>query len=422
MKDERIKKDIDTNIDKDINKNANVNYNLPDGVSQIIKQVDVAKQSLEYIKKRANGEIQYLKTGYYSIDYRLMSGGFEPNSILVLSGLSGSGKSTLSKRLIYSIHDNMIKHKKKVKTLCFNFEMLALKTFNRELANVSRLDLNQLYSTTDKLDDSIFEELETKYAKEISKYHIDYVENPITVSNLVSTVYYYWNKNCNGSQIYNQDVTYIVEIDHTMLTKQDEGQDAKKKVDELMEGLVTLKKRIHSMGGNIFFIVISQMNRDIKSSDRIKIPNMQRPMTSDLFQSSTVEHCADYIIVAHNPSKLNLQGYTEDNLPINVALSIEDRKTIGNNNITNINKTNDINNYIIELTDGADNIRQFIYFHLLKCRDGEPDKYIAMINDLRYFNYIEVPLNDIKTIINTHHSNLLPEYYCIITDGKFNNK
>ena len=146
------------------------------------------------------------------------------------------------------------------------------------------------------------------------------------------------------------------------------------------------------MGGNIFFIVISQMNRDIKSSDRIKIPNMQRPMTSDLFQSSTVEHCADYIIVAHNPSKLNLQGYTEDNLPINVALSIEDRKTIGNNNITNINKTNDINNYIIELTDGADNIRQFIYFHLLKCRDGEPDKYIAMINDLRYFNYIEVTL------------------------------
>lgn len=79
---------------------------LPEGVSYTINQDKVVDDTLEYIRKRKDGEIEYLKTGYNTIDYRMLNGGFEPNSILVLSGLSGSGKSALSKHLIYSINDN----------------------------------------------------------------------------------------------------------------------------------------------------------------------------------------------------------------------------------------------------------------------------------------------------------------------------
>jgi replicative DNA helicase len=164
---------------------------LPDDVSITINQKKVIDDALEYIRKRKDGEIEYLKTGYYSIDRKLLNGGFEPNSILVLSGLSGSGKSTLSKHLIYSINNYYNKRRKKVKTLCFNFEMLALKTAGREIAKTTRLSLSELYSSNEKLEEDVYEEISKITRAKLTNYDIRYVERPTTVDNIIATIKYY---------------------------------------------------------------------------------------------------------------------------------------------------------------------------------------------------------------------------------------
>lgn len=185
-----------------------------------------------------------------------------------------------------------------------------------------------------------------------------------------------------------------------MLTLNQSSQTDKDKVDSLMHKLVALKKYVAEQGGSIFFIVISQMNRDIKNPERIKNSTLHRPQTSDLFQSSNVEFCADYIIIAHNPLRMNLQSYTESEYPVSVNLNMLIERTDKNGNLIQEN---------IESPNTA-----FIYFHLLKNRDGEPDVAVSMISDLKYFNYIELTAEEFKNIHEQNKTGIQATYNCTI--------
>lgn len=342
---------------------------LPENIPALLTQEQVTQQSVQYIKDRASGKIKPLETCYSNLN-NLVGGGFEPNTIAVLSGLSGSGKSTFSKRIIYSITNNCLRNNKKVVSLCFNFEMLAHKTVGREFANRKNITLTELYSNYEPVSQEVINEIE-KEGEKLSKYHIYYVEEPKTPKVIAETILFYWDKWCSKEL----DKTMIVEIDHTMLTRGGEGDSDKQKIDSLMEYLIQIKKKIASIGGNILILVLSQMNRDIRSNERMK-PAMQRPTTSDLFQSSTMEFAADYIIIAHNPSKLNLDSYTEDNKPTKVMVDVVNEST------GEIYKEE----------------RPFIYFHLLKNRDNESDLTATMIGELKYFNYIPITAAEFRAL------------------------
>ena len=71
----------------------------------------------------------------------------------------------------------------------------------------------------------------------------------------------------------------------------------------------------------------------------------------------TLEFFSDYILVTHMPGKLNLKSYTDNKFPV----------YLGDRDV------------------------EFIYWHLLKNRDGEPDLVIPMLNNLRYFDFEEIP-------------------------------
>jgi hypothetical protein len=62
------------------------------------------------------------------------------------------------------------------------------------------------------------------------------------------------------------------------------------------------------------------------------------------------------------PAKLNLRSYTDNNFPI-------------------------------RLKDQGEEI-EFIYWHITKNREGIPDQIIPMLNNLKYFDFTEVDLND----------------------------
>lgn len=335
---------------------------VPTGLPRILTQAQAVMQNKEYIRKRANGEIVFLNTCYERLNSALM---LEPNTMLTLSGLSGSGKSTLSKRISNSIHANLIKSGRTGIGLSFNFEMLAQKTIGREVANMSKMTLQELYSSEHPLAASKMEQVFKQYHSQLFNYPLIYVEEPQTHKVIGDTIYYYWKELCkNGEYL-------IVEIDHAVITKGLPGNTQKDKVDDLMETLNNVKKKIAYENGSVFFIILSQMNRDIKKVERMQIPAMHYPISSDLMSSSSCEFFSDYIMFSHMPAKLNLKSYTDNNFPI-------------------------------RLNTPAGEI-EFIYWHIVKNREGIPDQIIPMLNDLKYFDFKEVPLSDFEDYCDQFH-------------------
>ena len=65
---------------------------LPDTIPKPLTQRDVVEQNKEYIRKRASGDLVSFDTDYERLNKAV--GGFEPNTILTVTGLSGGGNVT----------------------------------------------------------------------------------------------------------------------------------------------------------------------------------------------------------------------------------------------------------------------------------------------------------------------------------------
>ena len=239
---------------------------LPAGVSKIITQEDAINRNIDYVRKRASGEIVPLQTSYPLLN-KALGGGIELNTMMTISGLSGGGKSSLSKRIVNGINNNLLKIGRKCVSLSFNFEMLAHKTIGREISHLSKMTLKELYSSGHPLAASRIEKLIDTHYKSLLQYPIIYVEEPTDHEEIGKTIYYYWKKLCKKD-----NTVLIVEVDHAVITKGRQGDSQKDKIDNLMETLNRIKKKISNEGGEVFFIILSQMNRNIKSSDRITDP------------------------------------------------------------------------------------------------------------------------------------------------------
>lgn len=51
--------------------------------------------------------------------------------------------------------------------------------------------------------------------------------------------------------------------------------------------------------------MLSQLNRDIESKDRVTNPLLHYPIKNDIFAASSVFYCSDYVLVSHKPSIVN---------------------------------------------------------------------------------------------------------------------
>lgn len=75
-----------------------------------------------------------------------------------------------------------------------------------------------------------------------------------------------------------------------------------------MHMLVALKKYLTSLGVKVLFIVLSQLNRNIESNDRIINPRLQYPNKTDLFGASSIYYSSDYVIIIHRPAVIEGLG------------------------------------------------------------------------------------------------------------------
>lgn len=290
-----------------------------------------AEEAVEYIKQRKNHTIQSLKTRWNKFNIQCM-GGIEPNTIYTIVGISGSGKSSFVNTLENDLID--LNPDQDVVILNFSFEMLSSRQVGRKLSSKLRQTTAQLYSANEELNDDLLTQVE-EASQQIKSYQIYYVDTPGTVSEIASTIDYFYNN-------YAKDKRFIIILDHTLLV---EGQEtALKIISDLQKLFIKVKKL-----PNTTIIQLSQMNRNIEAPDRINNPSMHYPMRSDISSADTIFHASDYVICIHRPELLNIQQY-------------------GPNRLLVKNK---------------------VYLHLLKNRDAGDCSILEFDNDLKYNNLIE---------------------------------
>lgn len=288
-------------------------------------------EAVEYIKQRKNHTIQSLKTRWNKFNTQCM-GGIEPNTIYTIVGISGSGKSSFVNTLENDLID--LNPDQDVIILNFSFEMLSSRQVGRKLSSKLRQTTAQLYSANEDLQDNLLEQVEIA-SQQIKSYQIYYVDTPGTVSEIASTIDYFYNNYAKGKR-------FIIILDHTLLV---EGQElALKIISDLQKLFIKVKKL-----PNTTIIQLSQMNRNIEAPDRINNPSMHYPMRSDISSADTIFHASDYVICIHRPELLNIQQY-------------------GPNRLLVKNK---------------------VYLHLLKNRDAGECSILEFDNDLKYNNLIE---------------------------------
>jgi replicative DNA helicase len=131
-------------------------------------------------------------------------------------------------------------------------------------------------------------------------------------------------------------VDVVVTIDHIILTKGYQNEQERSILDNLYRMLNKLKKQFAANNINVLFIALSQLNRDIESTER-RNPKYHYPTRNDIFGASSVYNGSDYVMISHCPSSMDgMQSYGVHELPLKCG------------------KTN----------------RKFIYWHLIKNRFG----------------------------------------------------
>ena len=322
-----------------------------------LSSAEVVAQSKEYTRQRMTGEISSLKTKFPKLNSVLM-GGVENNTITTISALSGAGKSTISK----CFRDSFVTENPdiKFKQYVFNFEMVSHSQIARSVVSAAQMPLNKLYSVDEALTPAQFAALD-RYYDDLASRDIDFIDVPDTPKAIADSLVYYWEKECKE-----QGLTMVYEIDHALLIKGMEGQNERAKIDDLMYRLVDAKKWIASQGGNSIGLVLSQMNREIRKTERVQNVDMHRPGTECLFGASSIEQCSDYIVISHLPAKLGIQSYTANGLPTRMQVGEE--------------------------------ILQIPYFELVKNRTGVSDLTIPMWNKLAFFDFDEMDSETFKLI------------------------
>ena len=332
-------------------------------ILKAVSQEKVVADSLKYIDDRRKGLIPSLKTKYSSLDSYTMNG-FELNTITTIGAMSGCGKSVLAKEIRNSIH--RLNKELRFRHYCFNFELLAIHQIARTITSDKKLGLKRLYSVTEDLQDVDYEEI-VKYSDYMKKVPITYFESAGSPHSILKTIKHHYEQDCKKDNI-----CMIVEIDHLLLIRDEDNVGDKKKIDDLMEGLVDLKKQISAEGGYVVFICLSQLNRSIKDNDRKFKQDGHYPVTADLMSSSTIEFASDYILVNHIPAKLSISKYGLDELPV----------------------------YYTETKKNYSKLKQFNYLHLLKNRSGEPDVIFPMYNNFEYFALDEIKKETFALYLN----------------------
>jgi replicative DNA helicase len=299
-----------------------------------------------YLRARKKGEIKSAETSFDGLNDSLLDG-IPWGSIVTLVGTSSAGKSTIGEQLLHDILDN----DRSVKALSLNFDMLARDSVIRFICKETGMSWRKIQSAKGESlgeeDDRLMEDA----LKKLSDKSLFSIDRAITVEEISKSLFMFTEEH----KMAENKEKLVVYIDYVTLTKKGHSNDAKRTVDDLYEVMVFLKEELTDREIPVIFIGLSQTNRDIFNSSRVKDPDLHFPTEADIFQSSNLFNNSDIVIFFINPSRIRgVKEYGPDRLPI--------RTPIGN--------------------------LPYIYWHILKNRGGK-NEYLTTVADFRRFTVMD---------------------------------
>jgi replicative DNA helicase len=309
-----------------------------------------AIQSIEYIKKRKEGNIKSLRTPWKKFNYVGLNG-LEWNTITTIAGLSGSGKTAILNELETALCE--LNPDENFEVLSFNFEMLARNLVSRKLSKALTLSTKELHSGFEgqALSDEQYDTA-LKEAKRLANYKIHYVDTPGSVLEIEKTILRHYSNMNKGRE---EHKGLVVLLDHSLLVKGRRGAADREMLMEIMEMFNSLKKITKTL-----FVIASQMNREIEQMERLDNPARHFPTKRDIFGGDGLYIYSDIVLVTMNPEYMGIERYGSKEWPV------------------------------------AD----IIYWHFIKVREGEP--VIAKMKNKLKFNRVE----DFSTAPTTRAINL----------------
>lgn len=260
-------------------------------VSKIKKAVSLVNDAVKQILNYQSGKDSPIRTRFTHLNQNALGGIFKGN-IITIAGISGSGKSHVLQQLEEDIFN------KELNPNCANYALLRC---NWEMT-VFKLLLRKLKRRLDRSMKSIL--FEKTQGEDVGKFKsvcdeersgdIYYLEEPCDPDEWYVDVRAFLNDMKHKEHV-------LVTIDHIALVRDITG-GKKVAVDRLIENINLLKKEFT----NVSFLILSQLNRDIESRTDIRL---LAPKRSDLYQSDTIYHISDLVLVIHNPFRLGHDLY-----------------------------------------------------------------------------------------------------------------
>jgi replicative DNA helicase len=259
-------------------------------------------QAIVYAQKRQTGEIKSIKTPWPKFNEVSMDG-LEWNSLTVIAGRPGSGKTLIGSMI--SREAFKLNPDQDFCVLDFQFEMLARNIALREISGNTGINVRKLSSVGLKLTDDDLNAA-IKYCNENKYKEIYTYERPLTVESMREKIFEFYKL---------KKKPMLITIDHSLLLKKSASEkDRIETLYNLGNMLAETRRQLP-----VCFIVLSQLNREIESTDRLaknSIGNFVKD--SDVFGADALLQFTDILVGINRPAKYGLTTYGPDRIPVDM--------------------------------------------------------------------------------------------------------
>jgi replicative DNA helicase len=266
---------------------------------------DIMQDSIEYLKRRASGQLKSLRTQWPTFN-SIGLNGIEWQSLYVIAARPGVGKTLIAASLTRNLQT--INHDQDFAVLHFQFEMLGRNMAVREFSAAANLNIRYMQSAQD-------DGLPPLKPEDLQKI-VDYA------SHQHSRQEYIVDKAMNVKQMEDVIVSFqrevnkpvVITLDHTLLVRQNASETSKQQTLQNLATMMTeMKNRLH-----VTFIVLTQLNREIDDAERQRPGQLSNyPTEADVFGSDYLLQCADVMIAYNRPAKYNISLYGPHRYEIN---------------------------------------------------------------------------------------------------------
>ena len=257
---------------------------------RITKVGDAAKEAFSELHKIQQKERLLLKTWEEMIDGHI--GSLLAGDVVILAGAPSAGKSEFLYRTIEKIMS------KEVNPNAGNFVSLEYSMEMKMLNKLLRTTHNMLGKKKSEILHTPFNEEE---ALKVREYYTNLQDDRRYVVQSPVTPEEFYKMTRDFCIMHKDAEAILISADHLLLFT---GSDKQSVLERVVEMVNLLKLEF----GNVYFLLLSQLNRSYNLTIKEKSNDMI-PTNSLLFGSSFMEQIASYIIIITNPFKQSISQY-----------------------------------------------------------------------------------------------------------------